>query len=292
MKKLKFAVLTLTLVTGLCLFAGCAAQESTEATPSAPAVTEGAVTDTTEETDNTDATAPETSGGQLIVGTNAAFPPFEYIMENGIVDNFSGVDIAISKEIADALGKELVVQDMEFTAVLAAVSSGNVDFGAAGLTADDERRQSMDFSIPYYTAMQSIIVKKDNATITSAEDIKPLVVGVVQGFTGQSVCEDELMIPESNLKVYDIGMAAVADLKRDAVDAVVIDSHTAAAMVSLNSDLKIVEDPETFSTEEYAIAVQKGNTEMLDAVNGVLKEMIESGKIDALVAEHGAATME
>jgi polar amino acid transport system substrate-binding protein len=271
MKKKKVAALALILIVGVCLLSGCG-------------------TDTGTATVSETAEAPPTESTEIIMATNAAFPPFEYTTDKGLVDQFSGVDIAISMEIANALGKELVVQNMEFTSVLAAVASGSVDFSAAGMTANDERRQSMDFSIPYYTAMQSIIVKNENTSVASAQDIIDQTVGVVQGYTGEIVCAEVLKV--TDLKIYKTGMEAVADLKRDVLDAVVIDSHTATAMVSLNSDLKIIEDSEAFGTEEYAIAVKKGNTELLETIDTVLEEMISSGKIDALVAEHAAATLE
>ncbi len=222
------------------------------------------------------------------VATNASFPPFEYITSNGLVGNISGVDIAISLEIAKELNKELVVDNMEFLSVLAAVPSGNVDFAAAGITADDERRESMDFSIPYYTAMQYIIVKADNTTINSAADILDKNVGVVQAYTGEKACID---MGVTNLSSYKSGMEAVQDLKQGRLDAVVIDSHTAEAMVALNSDLKNVVDEAAFESEQYAIAVKKGNTEMLNTINKVLQRLIDNGDIEQFVIKYSKETI-
>ena len=227
---------------------------------------------------------------QIVMATNAEFPPFEYITDKGLIGEFSGIDIAISLEIADKLGKELKVENMQFTSVLAAVPSGNADFAAAGMTADDERRESMDFSIPYFTAVQYIIVKGDNDSIAFAGDIVDKRVGVVQGYTGEKVCIDDLKV--TNLMSYKSGMEAVADLKLDRLDVVVIDSHTALAMVNLNPELKIVEDSAAFESEQYAIAVKKGNTELLNTINEVLQDLIDSGKLNEFVATYTKETME
>ena len=217
--------------------------------------------------------------------TNPEFPPFEYLTseENGIVGKFSGVDIAISKAIADSLGKELEIQNMEFTAVLMSVSQGKADFAAAGITASDERRESMDFSDTYYVATQYIIVKEDNTTITSAADLMDKAVGVVESYTGETQCRN---MGVANLRSFKRGVDAVNELKSGRIDAVVIDSHTAVALIQANTDvaLKYVTDPSVFESEEYAIAVKKGNTELLESINEVLAQLKADGKIEEFVA--------
>jgi len=222
--------------------------------------------------------------GKLTMATNAAFPPFEFVSnDNGLVDIFTGVDIAIAKAIADDMGKTLEVQNMEFEAVLMAVPQGTVDFAAAGITADDERRQSMDFSDTYYTATQYIIVRGDNTTINSAADLMTAAVGAIDGYTGFKQCM-EMGIP--NLTSFKQGVDAVNELKNGKLDAVVIDSHTALALIKVSGGLKYVTDNAIFGTEEYAIAVKKGNKEMLDQINKVLAKLIADGKIDEFVAQY------
>lgn len=222
----------------------------------------------------------------VVMGTEALFPPFEFGSENGPVEGFDGVDVAIAVEIAKELGRELQIEDMEFESLLLALNAGNVDFVAAGMTATDERRKSVDFSTPYYNATQYIIVREDGPTISSANDIIDKKVGVVDGFTGQEICMDTLEI--SNLEGYKKSTDAVLALTQGKIDAVVIDSHTALALVKQNKGLTIVKDPSVFENEEYAIAVKKGNTKMLDTINKVLERMIAEGKIDELVAKYTA----
>ena len=203
------------------------------------------------------------SSDKLIMGTNAAFPPFEYTTSQGLVGEFDGIDVAIANKIAENVGKELQIEDMEFDGLVASVSTGKVDMVVAGMTATDERKQSVDFSDPYYVASQVIVVAPDNTDITSAEDLKnDKTVGVVLGYTGDNIVTNDLKL-----------------------DAVVIDSATGKALAEKNG-LKIVEDPQAFETEEYAIAVKKGNTELLDKINETLSEMKASGEIEQLAMEY------
>lgn len=226
------------------------------------------------------------SGPKVVMGTNAEFPPFEYKAEKGIVGKFSGVDVAIANEIAHEMNVKLKIENMPFDSLLLALPTGKVDFVAAGMTANDKRRESVDFSIPYYNATQYIIVREDDSSVASSADIIDKKVGVIDGYTGKTICQDTLKI--QNLESYKKGTDAVMALSQSKVDAVVIDSHTALALVDVNQGLKIVKDPDVFETEEYAIAVMKGNTEMLNTVNKVLERLIKEGKIDEYVAKYTA----
>lgn len=223
-----------------------------------------------------------TESKTLTLGTNAAFPPFEFTTTNGVVDNFDGIDICIGKKIADSMGKELKVEDMEFDGLIAAVKSGKVDIAVAGMTVTDERKQSVDFSDTYYTASQVIITSGDDTDINKAEDLKNgKTVGVVLGYTGDSIVTEDLEIDDSKITRANRGIDIVQDVKNGKLDAVVIDKATGIALAQ-KEGLRFVEDPEVFETEEYAIAVSKGNEELLEQINKVLKEMKESGEIDEL----------
>lgn len=225
---------------------------------------------------------PAPAGNELVMGTNAAFPPFEYVTSEGVVGQYAGIDIEIADKLAKSMGKTLKVEDMEFEGLIASVQTGKIDLAVAGMTANDERREKVDFSDTYYVAAQNIVVSKDNTDITCAEDLKNnKKVGVVLGYTGDAIVTDDLKLDTKNIVRVSRGIDAVQDVKNGKLDAVVIDSVTGKALAEKN-DLKIVEDPEVFETEEYAIAVAKGNTELLNQVNKVLKEMKESGEIDAL----------
>lgn len=220
------------------------------------------------------------SGKTVTMGTNAEFPPFEYAEGDG----YSGVDVAIANEIAKEMGAKLKIEDMPFESLLLALPTGNVDFVAAGMSIDETRKESVDFSIPYYTATQYIIVREDGPAIASANDIIDKKVGVVSEYTGEKICMDTLKIQD--LESYRKGTDAVLALTQSKVDAVVIDSHTAIALVNQNKGLTIVKDSAVFENEEYAIAVNKGNTEMLNTVNKVLEKLIKDGKINEFVAKY------
>lgn len=274
MKKtlLKILSLSLAAVLSLGVLAGCGGN--------------GATTDENAGGDEAAQTSMTREAGKLIMGTNAAFPPFEFTTTNGIVGEFDGIDIAIAKRIADSLGLELVVEDMEFEGLIASANSGKVDMVIAGMTVKPERAEAVDFSDTYFTAAQSIVVAKDNTDITKAEDLKAgKKIGVVLGYTGDSIVTDTLAVEENNILRVSRGIDAVQELKNGKLDAVVIDSATAKALAEKN-DLKVVEDAEVFEAEEYAIAIKKGNKELVDAVNKVLAEMKANGEIDALAEKY------
>ncbi len=234
-----------------------------------------------------DADVPsEQTGGKIIMGTNAAFPPFEFTTSTGLVGEFDGIDVAIAKNIAESMGKELEVADMEFDGLIAAVSTGKVDMAVAGMTVTEERKQSVDFSDTYFTAAQVMVVAADNTDITKAEDLKNgKKVGVVLGYTGDGIVTDDLKLDESNIVRANRGLDVVQEVKNGKLDAVVIDSATGKALAEKNG-LKVVEDAEAFEAEEYAIAVQKGNTELLEAINKTLSDMKAKGEIDELAVKY------
>lgn len=230
--------------------------------------------------------SPAASGEKLVMGTNAAFEPFEFTTTNGLVGEFDGIDVAIATELAKSMNKTLDIQDMEFEGLLASVSTGKVDMVVAGMTVNEERLKSVDFSIPYYTAGQVMVVAADNTDITKADDLKNgKKVGVVLGYTGDTIVTDDLKIDEANITRANRGVDVVQDVKNGKLDAVVIDSYTGKALAEKNG-LKVVEDSEAFESEEYAIAVKKGNTELLNAINTKLQEMLDNGEIEKIAEKY------
>ncbi len=222
----------------------------------------------------------------LVMGTNAAFEPFEFTTTDGLVGEYDGIDVAIAVELAESMGKELVIEDMEFDGLLASVQTGKIDMAVAGMTIKPERLKSVDFSIPYYTATQVMVVAADNTDITKADDLKNgKKVGVVLGYTGDSIVTDTLAIDEANITRANRGVDVIQDVKNGKLDAVVIDSYTGKALAEKNG-LKVVEDAAAFEAEEYAIAVAKGNTELLDAINTKLEEMLTSGKVAEIAQKY------
>ena len=224
--------------------------------------------------------------GKLMMSTNAEFEPFEYKDGGEVV----GIDIEISQKIAEALGVELEVTDIAFDSLIPALQSGKADLVAAGMTADEERRKSVDFSDPYFNASQAIIVTSDSE-IAGPEDLADKTVGVQLGTTGDQYCtnekgENEYTVAE--VRRYNKGMEAVSDLMAGRIDAVVIDNFPAQKFVENNPDAIKVLDT-ALTEEEYAIAVPKGNTELLDKVNEVLASLKESGELDEIVGKYIAA---
>lgn len=220
----------------------------------------------------------------LKFGTNAEFPPFEFVTANGVIGEFDGIDMAIAKQIAEENGMTAVIENMEFDSLLIALQNGQIDAAIAGMTVDEERKESVDFSVPYYTATQVMIVKEDS-DIQKAADMADKKICVIQGYTGELCVKNMGFAFESFKK----GTEAVMELVNGKCDVVVIDSATAKKYVSDNEGLKIVEDAEAFENEEYAIAVKKGNKELLDKINTVVTKMLNDGTISELGAKYATA---
>ena len=217
----------------------------------------------------------------LTMGTNASFPPYEFYEDEKIV----GIDAEIAAAIAEKLGMELVIEDMEFKAIISAVTTGKVDMGMAGMTVTDERLQSVNFSETYATGIQAIIVKEDSP-IKSVEDLyaegASFMVGVQESTTGDIYCTDDF--GEERVSKYAVGADAVEALKSGKVDCVIIDNQPAKAYVAANEGLKILET--SYAVEDYAIAVALENTELLEKINGALEALIEDGTVAAIIAKY------
>ena len=224
-------------------------------------------------------------GETLTFGTNPEFPPFEFITSNGVIGEFDGIDMAIAKQIADENGMTVAMESMEFDSLLVALQNGQIDAVIAGMTATDERRETVDFSTTYYTATQVMIVKEDS-DITKATDMADKKICVVQGYTGE-VCVQEMGY---SYEAFKKGTEAVLELVNGKCDVVVIDSATAQKYVGDNEGLKIVEDASAFESEEYAIAVRKGNTELLDKINKTIEKMLSDGTINELAVKYTEET--
>lgn len=226
----------------------------------------------------------------LTFGTNAEFPPFEYVSANGVISSadgtqsYDGIDMAIAKQIGEDNGVTAVINNIEFDSLLVALENGQIDACIAGMTITEERQKSVDFSTPYYVATQVMIVKEDS-DIASAADMEGKKVAVVQGYTGETVVKELGLDFESFKK----GTECVLELVNGKCDVVVIDSATAKKYVGDNEGLKIVEDASAFEAEEYGIAVKKGNTEVLDMVNATVERMLADGTISALAVSYSEA---
>ena len=261
--------------------AACGSTKTTETTKAAETTKAGETkAEETDKAEETSAAEAREDDGKLIMATEAGFAPYEYTEDGSTV---IGVDVDIANEIAKAMGKELVIQNMNFDSALLAVQQGKVDFAAAGISVTPEREEQMDFSIEYTTSKQVVVVKKDAGRVASVDALNAdTVVGVQGGTVADSYCQDDL--GTKDLKQYSKFMEAAMDLKNDKIDCIIMDSLPAEQMVAENDDLEIL-DGEVF-TDKYAIAVQKGNKEMLDQINEVLQKLVDDGKVDEFIINH------
>ncbi len=240
-KKILAAVLALAM---LCCFAGCGAKE-----------------------DNV-----------LTMGTNAAFPPYEYVDDNG---NIVGIDAEIAAALAEKLGMTLEIKDMEFDSLITACAGGSVDVVLAGMTVTDERKESVNFSDSYATGIQVIIVK-EGSDIAAYEDLEGKMIGVQSGTTGDIYCTDEF--GQDSVKQFQNGALAIEALKNGQVDCVIIDNEPAKAFVAANEGLKILDTE--YAVEDYAIAIAKENTELLEKINKAMAELKADGTIDKIINKY------
>lgn len=223
----------------------------------------------------------EAGSDVITFGTNAEFPPFEFVSSSGVIDNFDGIDMKIAKQIGDENNMTAKIENMEFDSLLIALENGQVDAVIAGMSITDERKEAVDFSTPYYSATQVMIVKEDS-DIAKASDMKDKKIAVIQGYTGEE-CVKELGF---EYEAFKKGTETILELINGKCDVVVIDSATAQKYVNDNPGLKIVEDASAFANEEYGIAVKKGNQELLDKINAAIGKMLEDGSIATWATEY------
>ena len=215
--------------------------------------------------------------GKLTMATNAAFPPYEMTTDAG---EFEGIDIETAQAIADKLGLELQIDDMDFDAALLSVQQGKADIVMAGVTVTDERKAVMDFSDSYATGIQSIIVP-EGSDIASPDDLAGKKIGTQRGTTGYIYCSDDF--GDENVVAYDNGLTAVQALNNGQVDAVVIDNAPAQEFVAANPGLKILDT--SYAEEDYAIGMAKGSS-LEDAVNAALAELKADGTLQSIVDKY------
>ena len=275
----KFLALTLSLAMALSL-AACGGSGSGSAS-SAPAASSGVSSsagDAGSSTGNTSTPAELTTveTGKLIMSTNAAFPPYEMTDDSG---NVVGIDAEIAGAIADKLGLELVIDDMDFAAQLA-VQQGKSDICMAGRSVTEDRLLVMDFSDSYATGIQVVIVPEGSDV--TLDNLGEQLIGTQRATTGNIYCTDDY--GEDHVIAYDDGIVAVQDLLNGKVDAVVIDKAPAQEFVSANPGLVILDTE--YANEDYAIGVAKGNTALVDAVNGALAELTADGTIQSIIEKY------
>ena len=263
---LTVAALALTACGGSASTASSAAASSVAASSEAASTSAAAAELTTVE------------AGKLTMATNAAFPPYEMTTDAGA---FEGIDIDTAQAIADKLGLELQIDDMDFDAALLSVQQGKADIAMAGVTVTDERKNVMDFSDSYATGIQSIIVP-EGSDIASPDDLAGKMIGTQRGTTGYIYCSDDF--GDDAVVAYDDGLTAAQALNNGQVDAVVIDNAPAKEFVAANPGLVLLDT--SYAEEDYAIGMAKGNTALEDAVNAALEELKADGTLQSIVDKY------
>ena len=232
--------------------------------------------------DAADGSYKTVEAGKLIMSTNAQFPPYEMVADGeGAYKGFEGIDVEIAAALAEKLGLELVIDDMDFDSALTAVQNNKSDMVLAGLTYREDRDEVMDFSTSYAKGVQVVIVT-EGSDITDLDALDGKKIGTQRGTTGNIYCVDDY--GEENVLAYDNGALAVQALLNGQIDAVVIDNGPAQAYVAANEGLTILDTE--YVVEDYCLAVDEGNTALLEALNGALEELIADGTVQTIVDKY------
>ena len=269
MKKFLSVLMAAAMLVGVMALTGCGGDTTEPATDEANNQSEPAST--------TAADLKTVTEGVLTMSTNAAFPPYESTDDSG---NIVGIDAEIAAAIAEKLGLELQIDDMDFDGALAAPQSGKSDIVMAGVTVNEDRLLTLDFTESYATGVQVVIVPEGSDV--TLDNLGEQQIGTQRGTTGNIYCTDDY--GEDHVVAYDDAIAAVKALNNGQVDCVVIDSAPAQELVEANPGLTILDTE--YVTEDYAIGVAKGNTALLDAVNGALKELMEDGTVQSIIDKY------
>ena len=279
----KVFALALTVLMVMSMFAGCGSSntaKTTTAATEAPATTAEATAAETTAAATAASELKTVEAGKLIMSTNASFPPYEMIADDG---SFEGIDVEVADAIAKKLGLELEVDDMDFDAALLAVQQNKSDIVMAGVTVTDDRKLVMNFTDSYATGVQVVIVKEGSDV--TLDNLGEKMIGTQRGTTGYIYTSDDY--GDDHVTAYDNGASAVQALQNGQVDCVVIDAAPAEAYVEANPGLTILDTE--YVTENYAIGVNKDNAALLDAINGALAELTADGTLDAIVGKYISA---
>ena len=278
MKKILALMLALCMVFALAACGEPASEPSDAPVSEAPEASEAPASEAPETETPTDAEGGLTIvEGKLTMSTNAQFPPYEMTTDDG---GFEGIDVEIATAIAEKLGLELDILDMDFDSALLAVQQGKSDIVMAGVTVNEDRLLVMDFTDSYATGVQVVIVKEGSDV--TMDNMGEGLIGTQRGTTGNIYCTDDY--GEEHVVAYDDGFTAVQALVNGQVDCVVIDNAPAQEFVKNNAGLAILDTE--YANEDYAIGVNKGNSALLDAINGALEELIADGTVQSIIDKY------
>lgn len=227
------------------------------------------------------------SSGKLKVGTSSGYAPYEFIDLNGSSTEIVGVDMAFGKKIADKLGVDLVVNDMTFSSILGSLTQGTIDIALAGMSITEERKQSVDFSDPYVESENRILTTTENAAkYTTIDDWKSLTLGAQKSTTQETIINES--IKPANVVTLEKVPDLILELLTGKIDGIVVENTVAQQYLVSNSELAFsdAEIDKDYRYKYTAVAVKKGNTELVDAINEVIAESKESGDFDKWIKEY------
>ena len=285
----KLAAFALAATMSLGLLTACGGGTTGTADTPAPETETPAAETPAEETPAATGEFTTIEEGKLIMSTNATFPPYEMVADGEGVNGsgFEGIDVEIAYALADKLGLELVIDDMDFDAALLAVQNNSADMMLAGLSYSEERDEVVDFSDPYATGVQVVIVKEGSGV--TMDNLGEYMIGTQRGTTGFIYASDTPEnggYGEDHVIGYDSGVTAVQELINGTIDAVIIDQQPAEAYVAANPDAGLTILDGNWVEEDYCLAVDEGNTALLDALNTAMNELKSDGTLDAIVATY------
>lgn len=212
----------------------------------------------------------------LRMATNAEFPPFEFWQNDEIV----GIDVDLARAIATKLGYELIVDDMDFNAIIPAVMSGRADFGGAAMSVTPDREKQVDFSISYFQGIQVVVVQ-ENSTIQTPDDLTGKLIGVVTGFTGDFFVTDDF--GEDSVQRFNRGAEAIQSLSQGKIDAVVLDDQAAKQFVNAMGGLRILDS--NYVEEDYSFAFRRGS-DLVERFNQAITELKADGTFDQIIQKY------
>ena len=223
--------------------------------------------------------------GKVVVGMSADYAPYEfhYIDENG-KDVIGGFDVDIANEIADAIGVELVIQEMDFDALVAALPAGKIDLVISGMNPTEERAKVVDFSEIYYNSQHGILVRAEDVDkYKTFADLEGAKVGAQLGSTQEQIAKNE--IPNADLQLLANVNNLILELKSGKVDAIIMEKPVAEMAVKSNPELAVGQPTYEEESGGNAVGIAKNNPELLAKVNEVIKELNETGKMDEYIVK-------
>ena len=222
--------------------------------------------------------------GKIVLGTSADFPPLEWVSYKDGGESYKGLDIEIAKAIADSLGVKLEIKNMAFEGLITSLNAGDVDMIIAGMEASDKRKKEVDFSAPYYSGGQSIVVRaEDKDKFKTLDDLKGHKIGTQLNTVQQTFAEEKF---GSDVQGYDLNNVLIEQLKNKSVDALFLSELPAKEFAYLNKDLAFIEDIGAPKEKGFSVAIKKGNQTLLDEVTKIVSELKDSGKVDTWLDEN------